>query len=120
MTPRTTFPSRTDLAFYQCKQRLPRWAQPLLEDRERFATSPIDLCVNAHAGTRLSAGECAAHNLLAIVRSRIEIRSMQRRKLDLVAELNKIAAAPGCMIDPAKRAAFARKWADRLAQDGTG
>jgi hypothetical protein len=112
MSPRTTFPSSTDLAFYQCKQRLPRWAQPLLK---RSETASIDLCVNAHAGIRSSAGEMAAHNLLAI------LRSMQRRRAaNLAAELYKIADAPGCAIDPAKRAALARKWADRLAQDGTG
>lgn len=77
--------------------------------REASYFSSIDCVVNAHAGERPTAGELAAHNLLVIV------RSYAKRKKDLTAELQRIAAAPGCPINPEKRVAFARKWARRLA-----
>jgi hypothetical protein len=67
--------------------------------------------VEAHAGaTRHTPGEVAAYNLLSI------LRSYRRRKLDLASELNKLAANPECVINPEKRAAFARKWARRLVE----
>jgi hypothetical protein len=100
------FPTQTDLAFYQSKTQ-PKWAQKLKRREPTWET--IDIVVNAHAGVRHSdAGEIAAGNLLAI------LRSYRRRKLNLVSELRKIAANPECLINTEKRAAFARKWLRRL------
>jgi hypothetical protein len=100
------FTTKTDLAFYQSK-RLPVWAQNL-ERRELTAPALIDCVVNSHADVRVTAGELVACNLLSIV------RSYRRRRLNLAHELRKIAANPGCVINPEKRAAFARRWLRRL------
>lgn len=109
-----TFPTETDLRFFESK-RVPRWAQPLMAERaKRYRTLAIELptliddVVNAHAGLRMSSGECAAHNLLSIV------RSYRRRGLILERHLAQLAVEPGCAINPEKRAAFARKWARRM------
>jgi hypothetical protein len=108
-----TFPTRTDLEFFQSKQTTPRWVariatkSPLLNPVQHAL---IDDVINAHAGIRSTSGECAAHNLLVLVRSHL------RRKVNLVEELQKLAVQPGCAINPEKRAAFARKWAQRLEQ----
>ena len=103
------FPSRTDLEFYTCKQRLPAWAVALRERQASLsAQSLIDECVNAHAGARATNGEMAAWNLLSI------LQSMRQRGRDLSVELGRIAETPGCLIDPSKRAAFARKWQRRM------
>ncbi len=96
------FPCRADLDFFNTK-RMPHWAKLL-------ATFPgaIDTCVNAHAGLRVTSGQCAAHNLLVI------IRGMGRRGKDIGQALAHIAEYPECAISPEKRAAFALKWARRL------
>ena len=112
------FPTRADLEFFQSRQRLPGWTSRIAVksgDRAHQATrvaqhAKIDDVVNAHAGARDTSGEVAAHNLLVIV------QSYQRRKVDLAKELQKLAKDPGCAINPEKRAAFARKWSNRLAR----
>ena len=109
-----TFPNRTDLEFFQSRQRLPRWTSRIQiksgdaayqSERSRVL---IDDVVNAHAKIQSTSGELAAHNLLVLV------RSYQRRKTNLVAELLKLTTHPECAINPEKRSAFARKWANRL------
>ena len=109
-----TFPTETDLKFYESK-RVPQWAAPLVAARaKRFGadTLPavIDDVVNAHAGLRMTSGECAVHNLLSIV------RGDRRRGRSLEQRLAQLATEPGCLINPEKRAAFARKWARRMQQ----
>ncbi len=104
------FPCQTDLDFYQSK-RTPRWSarirrHPYSESR----TSWVDRLVEAHAKVRPTSGELTAHNLLSI------LRSQRRRGEDLEASLRTIAEHPECMIDPKKRAAFARKWAERMTR----
>jgi hypothetical protein len=111
----SNFPTEADVAFFEAK-RAPTWVlvmrqaktkQPSWSGRKR----PIDLidsCVNAHAGIRMTSSQCAAHNLMAIV------KGWQRRKEDLVAALELTARHPQCAISPAKRAALALKWAKRL------
>ncbi len=56
----------------------------------------------------MTSTECAAHNLLAILRGTL------RRGVPIMLTLETIAAHPECAISPEKRAAFARKWANRL------
>jgi hypothetical protein len=102
------FPTHADLRFWQARQALPDWARTLREKVTSPSHETIDYVVNEHAKSRPTAGECAASNLLHIV------RSMRRRKLDLVQELRRMALQPACAINPEKRAAFARKWADKL------
>jgi hypothetical protein len=94
-------------------KRVPQWAAPLIKARAKrpgAETLPalIDAVVNAHAGERMTSGECAVHNLLAIV------RSCRRRGLNLEQRLSELAREPGCLINPEKRASFARKWARRM------
>jgi hypothetical protein len=107
------FPTETDLRFYESK-RVPQWAAPLIKARGKRlpgAETPlalIDDVVNAHAGERITSGECAAHNLLSLA------RSYRRRGLDLEQRLSELAREPGCLINPEKRASFARKWARRM------
>jgi hypothetical protein len=109
-----TFPTRTDLEFFQSRQRPPSWTSRIpvkTGDRafqnDRLRTI-IDDVVNAHAGVRPTSGEVAVHNLIVLV------RSYQRRGVNLVEELEKLAVQPSCAINPEKRAAFARKWARRM------
>lgn len=103
------FPLAIDLQFFQSKQDLPAWASPFANRVTRQSHALIDDVVNAHAGLRQTAGELAAGNLLSIV------RSWCRRGADLVQGLSELAIHPQCAISPEKRAAFARRWARRLA-----
>ncbi len=106
-----TFPCRADLEFYQAKQRLPGWASKLSQPKALshwLEHDRIDSVVNAHGGVRLTPGEMATGNLLAI------IRSMRNRGRVLVTELYALSREPGCPIAPEKRASLARKWARRL------
>lgn len=106
------FPTETDLRFYESK-RVPQWAAPLVRARaKRYGAEElpalIDDVVNAHGGERMTSGQCAVHDLLTIV------RSYRRRGLGLEQRLGQLAQEPGCLINPEKRAAFARKWARRM------
>jgi hypothetical protein len=108
------FPTETDLRFYEAKH-VPRWAAPLIKARAKrpgaeLLPALIDDVVNAHGGERMTSGECAVHNLLGIV------RSYRRRGLDLEQRLSELAREPGCLINPEKRASFARKWARRMQE----
>lgn len=114
-----SFPIQIDLEFHLSKQVLPVWAQKVQAAQDAKvkrapwnadAASTIDIIVNAHAGVRSSKGEMAAHNLLAIV------RGYRRRGGDLEGKLRFLAAHPECLVDPKRRAGFARKWAARLAR----
>ena len=105
------FPSNVDLAFYVRKQHIPKWAAKLQEANEKkpgYYVSLIDQCVNAHGGEQVKS--FAAHNLMAIV------KHMIKRGANIREELLRIADNPGCMIESEKRAAFARKWAKRIAR----
>lgn len=100
------FPTKTDVAFYRAKQEhtLPGWARKLVaEDRGPTPAFMIDHVVNIHGGMRLKSGELAAMNLTQIMRR--PIRDLDHR--GLIVWLREIAW-------PARRAAFARKWARRL------
>lgn len=97
------FPCSADLVFYQSK-RTPAWAARI----KAPATASIDWCVDAHAGIRVTSGECAANNLLAI------LSGYRKRGKNLEQELLALAQHPECAINPEKRAAFARKWAKRI------
>lgn len=102
------FPLAIDLQFFQSKQDLPAWASLFATRGTRQSHALIDDVVNAHAGLRPTAGEVAAGNLLSIV------RSWRRRDADLAQGLSELALHPQCAISPEKRAAFARRWAERL------
>jgi hypothetical protein len=104
-----SFPRAIDVQFFQSKQVLPAWARRFATKVSRPAHALIDDVVNAHACLRPTAGEVAALNLLSIV------RSWRNRGADLVQELETVAVHPQCAISPEKRAAFARRWAKRLA-----
>jgi len=112
------FPTQTDVAFYRAKQEhaLPGWARKLVaEQRGPTPVLLIDLAVNAHAGIRFTSGQLAASNLLSILRR-------TNRDLDrpaLAAKLWELARNPECMINPARRASFARKWARRLERSAS-
>lgn len=100
------FPCKSDLEFYQSK-RTPAWAKRIEKPPASISTA-IDTCVNAHAGFRYTKGELAAHNLLTLIRGAV------RRNQDLRQCLLVIANHPECLLDPHKRASFARKWARRV------
>jgi hypothetical protein len=111
-----TFPTRTDLAFYQSKQRLPAWTGRIAVKspmRNPIEHALIDDVINAHAGVNGTAGEMSAANLCSLV------RSFRRRGADLTEELQKLVVQPGCVIHPEKRAAFARKWTRRLMAEAS-
>lgn len=101
------FPTHADLAFYQARQELPQWAAALAKPAV-VHVDIIDHVVNAHASVRPTSGELAAHNLMALVRSR------QRRGGNIAQALQELAQHPQCAINPEKRASFARKWAARV------
>lgn len=100
-------PTQADLAFWNVK-KAPRFAQALLnKNASRFWFNPsatIHACVNSHVELKKSDAEVCAGNLLAI------LRSMRHRRADLRSELARIAASPGTVVRPEKRAAYARKW----------
>jgi hypothetical protein len=103
--------TETHLRFWQSKQRQPAWTAALDARRQPAPVTPIDSCINAHAGIRPIDHEMAAHNLLVICRSHI------RRGGDLVEYLRKLAWEPGTIINPELRSKYARKWAARIARD---
>jgi hypothetical protein len=107
------FPIAADVEFFQSRQRVPAWASRIQAKRDPGYFASIDNVVNAHAGARDTAGEQAAHNMLVLVRSYL------KRRQDLVEKLQELAGSPGCAFNPEKRAAFARKWARRLAEVGS-
>lgn len=115
------FPCEADLAYYNAKTE-PLWAINLRETRAARGSSwrkpnaaeLLDHAINAHTGKRITNGELAAHNLLAIISPWIKRRKDPRIKTDLAARLEEIAAYPGCVTSPQRRAGFARKWAARL------
>jgi hypothetical protein len=107
------FPSVADAVFFQSRQPVPAWVDRVYckakrERRETEYWSSLDNVINAHAGIKTTASENAAYNLLVIV------RHMRGRNKDLVHELVRISADPGCPINPKRRAAFAMKWARRM------
>lgn len=111
----SNFPCESDLRLFEAK-RVPAWALAMRAGKKSAVTRHpdarelIDFCVNSHAGIRPAAGEMAAGNLLAIV------SSWRRRGKDLAQELEVVSRHPECVQNPEKRAAFARKWAKRLAR----
>ena len=107
-----SFPIAADVEFFQSRQHVPAWANRIQVKRDPGYFASIDNVVNAHAGSRPTAGEQAANNLLVIV------RSFQKRKANLVQELQRLSMDPGCAFNPEKRAAFSRKWANRIAGVG--
>jgi hypothetical protein len=113
----TRFPTLTDVEFYRSRQELPTWAAALTQAPKmkwaRAEVSLIDLVVNSHAGVRPTSGEIAVGNLLSI------LRGYRRRGEPLATNLFTICRAPGCAINPEKRAAFALKWARRIAGEGS-
>lgn len=96
----SNFPCAADLTFQA--RHLPRWANALPQ------ATTIDSVINAHAQARLTRGELAAHNLLAIVAGK------RRRGEDLEAFLALMVTRPECASNPEKRAAFAKKWLARI------
>lgn len=69
----------------------------------------VNACVNANAGVRLTSGELAAHNLMALVR---RVRGEGRETL--MQRLLDLAHCPGTVISPKRRAGFALRWYRRL------
>ena len=98
---RVTFPTKTDLAFYQ-DQMTPGWGR-----RFRSAGSLIDQCVNDHAQVRWTHGELAAFNLMQLVRGAVRLGKNPLEYLE------QLAHNPACSTSPRRRAAFARKWVRR-------
>jgi hypothetical protein len=93
--------TQTHVNFWHAHLQQPRWIA-IMQDR----SPAIDACVNAHAGVRER--DSTAYNLLALCEG-------QKRRGDLLLPfLLQVAANPGTLINPARRAAFARKWAARI------
>jgi hypothetical protein len=98
------FPSAADFRFWQAKQAAPSWASRFTEK----VVPDVDGCVNAHTGAKVTSGELAAQNLLAL------LRGHRRRGGDVVQYLTQLSRVPGTSMNPEKRAAFAKKWAARM------
>lgn len=119
------FPCEADLNLYTAK-RLPGWAQSMRAEKAQKTPASwqradlIDLAVNAHAGVRVTSGECAAQNTLALVNRHMLAKAPA---LAIADRFEQIARDTEALVrsNPARkglgdlrRASFARKWAKKL------
>lgn len=114
------FPTEADLNFYEAL-REPAWVARMRVLRARRHWEPntqqarmamlVDAVVNAHGRIRVTSGECASHNLMALAKS---FRAHDIK--ELAAYLESFAREPACAISPKRRAGFAAKWARRLRE----
>lgn len=111
--PAAKFPSLADLEFYKATRPFPAWVATVERHHPPNLGEAIEHCVNSHGGLESTDGELAAMNLIEI------LRSMRKRGKVLDVELGRIALAPGCLIGPEKRAAFAKKWCAKMQQRST-
>jgi len=96
--------TKTTLDWYRQKVE-PRWAKRVLaKDRKISIHEVINSQSKADNAKRLS---LASDNLLNICR-------LYRKRGEILSHLWDIAYTPGTIIDPERRAAFARKWARRI------
>lgn len=108
---KSNFPTQSDLNFYQSK-RLPSWAKKIKKPNSiDYGNDHIDICINSHAGLRTTSGECEIHNMMAFV------KGWERRGVNVEARLEELAVNPGCMINPEKRKAIAKRWLRRLTSN---
>ena len=78
----------------------PKWANLV---KASLPSPSIDRLVNGHAGIRLTDGEMAANNLLAILRG-------ARKRGELVDTLTRLGMEPGTLINPRRRSGYCWKW----------
>lgn len=109
----------------QHKLPSPKWATAVEEKAHRVS---IDGVINSQAGIRPKDFELDAINLMNIIRMHMRnverhigrapkgsesVSTMHRRRM-LLEYLEQLGRNPGTVIRPNKRAAYARKWAQRL------
>lgn len=99
--------------YWQAKKAMPRFAKRLYTSflKRPTVADPMKLihgCINAHAEESDSLRRMDANNLMSLCRSVIQ------RKEDLVELLRRLSVDPGTVINPRRRAAYARKWGERI------
>lgn len=96
--------TKTTLAWYRQKTK-PLWAKEIIE-HEKFIS--IDEVINSQTGYGKNIDKhYVSHNLMSLCKSYI-------RRGVLLEMLRELQHNPGTLIEPQKRAAYAKKWADRL------
>jgi hypothetical protein len=107
--PRKLKVSQIHLDFWESKQSKPAWA-PAVKRATSSTVSLVDSCINAQANVSATESERAISNLAALCRGHIG------RRGSLLNFLRRVAVEPGCVINPKKRAATAKRWAAKLAR----
>jgi hypothetical protein len=93
--------------FWQSKQPVPNWVK---KQNQKYKVYKGDIhgCINAHAGVK---NTIYLDTLNLIVCIKIQ---RKHTKGSLIPYLEEIAENPGTLIRPEKRAALARKWANKI------
>lgn len=108
-----TFPTVTDLEFYQARKR-PAWAARVAK---RASGPSIDTVINAHAGAdRFSSRryDTETHNMCAFVRSWIRRGCLIEMLFEIVNASPEERAHGRLGPNPRKRQALATKWLARI------
>ncbi len=113
---KSNFPNQSDLNFYQSK-RMPAWSKKIKKTAHAidYSSDHIDIVVNSHATVKKNherlSGECAVHNMMVFVKGWV------RRGECVEDRLRELVVNPGCLINPEKRSAIAKRWLKRLTSN---
>lgn len=109
--------TRVHVEYWKTKKSTPRFAAmatgkgKLSVPRARSGVDMIDACVNQHVDKyKVPHYVLDASNLMSLCRSYI------RHGDDLLASLRRLSMEPGTVINPSRRMAYAKKWAQRVWQ----
>ena len=99
--------TQTHLTFF-VRRKHPTLAAMIRKTLQPSVT--IHECINAHANLR--AEYLSASNLVNLV-----LMARKRGESDLANYLHQLSRNPGTIINPQRRAAFAKKWSARITQE---
>lgn len=114
MKPTSHFPCRADADLFLALKPAPRWLDQLNAGSRGYTRHHglmIHFAINAHAGIRVTMGECVAHSLMAT------LRGMRAGRGDIIETLERYAAQKWSGADTdshRKQCALARKWLARI------
>lgn len=109
------------LRFWQARKATPKWAvehgvvgePPLGATRVPERPPSVHALIAGHAGDRSIYGWVPASNTLGVLK-------MARRRGELVVRLKAMALNPGKLVGPQRRAAFCRRWYERITGEKLG
>jgi len=100
--------TKVTLDWYR-QRTCPQWAKGVIAKEHRIS---IDAVINSQAGNpdRQRDYNFSAHNLMGLCKAYI-------RRGELIEQLRIISLEPGTVIQPQRRAAFAKKWLNRILKN---